>query len=59
MLFEVIAAAIAVNHAKELSYVWDTTECRLVQPSSARDPSGRRSTPHAGRSRMDVRDQSY
>lgn len=25
-----IPAAIAVNHAKELSYVWDTTECRLL-----------------------------
>ncbi|MGB2560978.1 MAG: c-type cytochrome [Akkermansiaceae bacterium] len=25
-----IPAAIAVNHANELSYVWDTTECRLL-----------------------------
>jgi cytochrome c2 len=25
-----IPAAIAINHAKELSYVWDTTECRLL-----------------------------
>ena len=24
-----IPAAISVNHARELSYVWDTTECRL------------------------------
>ena len=25
-----IPAAIAVNHAEKLSYVWDTTECRLL-----------------------------
>ncbi len=25
-----IPAAIAVNHADELSYIWDTTECRLL-----------------------------
>ncbi|MDA7888383.1 cytochrome c [Akkermansiaceae bacterium] len=29
-MMKVIPAAIAVNHGPSLSYVWDTTECRLL-----------------------------